>query len=173
MLQLMIMLAGFAGEPKATAEDYQLFLAKFDQLADRLFDKKSWGTFQLIDKKTGERRPFSSLTSLETGTSVVMLAQQVSTEMARIQKGWENELDLYKDPDYKSNDPKVCKPPEIEGYIRRLVETRKKMAIKFEDYVLAYCAEFGKEVTGPELRLLSRKVKEFHDAYNLVPRKKE
>ena len=173
MLPLMIMISGFAGEPQATAEDYQLYLTKFDQLSEKLFDSKSWGTFELIEKKTNAKRPISSLSRLEMRTSIIVLSQQISLEMARIQKSWENELDLYKNPEYRSKNPKVCKPAEIESYVKKLVEIRKKMAGRLEEYLVFYCKEFVEEVTEPELKVLARKVREFHDAYNLLQRNKE
>lgn len=173
MLPLLIFIAGFYDEPKATADDYQLYITKFEQLTEKIFDQKNWDKFEIIDKKTQKTSKFNSLSVIEKKTFIIALAQQVSAEMAKIQKAWENELDSYKNPAYKSTNPKVCKPPEIEIFIRKLVDSRKKMAILFEQYISEYCKEFEKEVTEPELKVLSKNLKKFHDSFNLVPRKKE
>ena len=173
MLPLLIFIAGFFDEPKATADDYQLYITKFEQLSEKIFNQKNWDQFEIIDKKTQKANKFNSLSEIEKKTFIIALAQQVSAEMAKIQKAWENELDLYKNPEYKSTNPKVCKPSEIEVFIRKLVDSRKKMANQFEQFINEYCKEFEKEVTEPELKVLSKNLKKFHDSFNLVPRKKE
>lgn len=173
MLPLLIFVAGFFDEPKATTDDYQSYIKKYEQISEKLFDKMYWDNFEIINKKTNKNSKFNSLSEIEKKTFIIALAQQVSTEMAKIQNSWENELDLYKNPEYKSSNPKVCKPPEIEVFIRKIVDSRKKMATKFEEFISQYCKEFEKEVTEPELKILSKKIKEYHDSFNLVQRKKE
>ena len=67
----------------------------------------------------------------------------------------------------------MSKPEEIEKFVKQIYESRKKFAEKFEEFVEKFVEEFEKELTPSEGKLMIKKVKSFHDSFNLIPRKKE
>lgn len=178
MIALIFLILGFndqtklKDQPKATNDDYELVLTKFKTVSNKLFDIESWKQFEIISKKNGQKNKFSILNNIEKKTFIIMLSQQITVDMAKMQSGWEHELDLYKNPEYKSDNPKVSKPKDIEEFIRKLLIIRKKHAENIEKFTDEFVEEFKTEITEPEAKVMVNKIKQFHDSFNLVERKK-
>jgi hypothetical protein len=174
MILLISLLIGFTdNEPKATNDDYINIINKHKKVVETIFDKESWEKIDIIDKKTNKPAKFINLSNIEQKTFIIVFSQQISGEIAKLQTAWENELDLYKNPKYKSSNPQVSKPEEIEKFVKQIYESRKKFAEKFEEFVEKFVEEFEKEIIPSEGKSMIKKVKSFHDSFNLIPRKKE
>lgn len=147
-------------QPTIAKEKYQNMIDIYEKYSNNIFEKDFRQKIEIIDKKTKEKKSFTTLNQLEQHTFILSFSQQILIEASKTQHHWIEEIKKFDNPNYNTSDPNVAKKDDIVKYSKELVKIRKKLYGQFESYLLKMLKDFDAQITDSEKKILIRKTKE-------------
>ena len=200
LLSFMLCALAWAEEPtdppvtRPTVGDYEKVLKRFGDWSDNLSNPEYWKGTKLKNKKTGDIVLFENLPDFDKRVFYVISAENLSTKMKEMQGMWEKELEeIKKNPPPKDKEKKpdkqnwternkksaeerrtnkIASQIEVEGFLKNLLELRKKTAVRYEAMMEKLFEDFKDKFSEEERKHNLKVIREWHDKENLILRKK-
>ena len=146
-------------------KDYENYLSKATNSIENYANDKAYETYQFINKKTGEKKKFADFSEMDRLIFFVLRGNAIDHELEDTYYQWQEQLEKF---DENSGMTKE----ELNSFLDKLFELRKRNAAKVENLVDKLFLKFPNEFTAEEKKYLTDSIREYHDKYNLVKRDK-
>ncbi len=131
--------------------------------------------FTFKDKKTGETKKLNELPKFEQQIFFLMMADQLTRKLGSTYEEWQEDFSQLGKSEAKEDitdaDDMVAQKQHVEKLLQRLLELRKKTAVKVEKITEEVFKTYSDKFTDQEKKLFLKKIKEYHDKNKLINRK--
>jgi len=176
--------------------DYEEAIKYFELWIENVSKKDYYKDTSLVHKETKKETKFTDLTKLEKHVIYLWQAEKLTNLLIDMEKKWKHELFLLKiqeaakqkteeeiarrhrrpepepEPEPESDESKVATTENVEKYLKKLKDLRKKHAVRFEALAEKIFTDFKDKFPKKDSDNFLRRLRKWHDDQKLIDRKK-
>lgn len=167
---LVAFLCTFASLGEAREKkDFEGYLKNINKVIDQYSSDKYFESQDFVNKQTDEKKKFSEFGEMERAILKIFHGQTLSVDMGEAQDKWKEEL---KGAEETPDSDEEASKKDIEDYTKKLMEIRKKNAVKLEGMIEELYKKYPKEFTADEKEFFAKTIKSYNDKNKLIKRDK-
>jgi hypothetical protein len=148
-------------------KDFDEVLKSLNIVVDNYTSEKYYEKYEFTNKKTGEKKKFADFEEANRAVFMFLRGELFSRELEELQEQWKEELKLAEETTSNADE---ANRKNIEEYINKLINLRKKNAQKLEIFIDNIFKKWPDKFTKEEQTFTIRSIKDYNDKHKLIKR---